>query len=125
MSRSRSPARPALELSGDMNPNYRTPDLHFQPKRLHRASLSGAIALLEALSTELRRSDPDSSIWYLAKVAAQKLRHIQAGGIVGEAEWIEAFVSAQDLFESIRAVTVIFQNQKRSTTNEQAVSRPN
>jgi len=105
--------------------NTRPPDLDFQPRKSHRSSLSGAIALLEMLTNELCRSDPNSSIWLLTKVAEQLLRRIEAGGIVEEAEWVESFVRAQNLFEFIRTVTSLFETKKGVQANEQTVSRQN
>jgi len=83
--------------------------LDFQRQRLHRASLSGAIALFDLLSTELLHFDTDSSICVLTKVAAQLLRRVQAGEVVEEVEWIESFVRAQQLFEFKRSSRVNFE----------------
>jgi hypothetical protein len=125
MSRSRLQAGSALKLRCCVNPNYRTPDLDFQPHRLHRASLSGAIALFELLSIELRSSDPDSSISLITKAAAQLLRRVQAGGVVIEVEWLEAFLQAQELFDSIRNVTQLFEPKKGAEPHEQTISWQN
>jgi hypothetical protein len=108
-----------------VNLDYRTLDLEFQAHRLDRASLSGAIALFDLLSAELRRSDPDSSMCALTAVAAQLLRRVQAGVFVNETEWQEAFVRAQGLFEFSRGLKSFFEAKKGAQPHEQAISRSN
>jgi hypothetical protein len=95
----------------------------FQAYRSYRASLIGAIAFFEVLSTHFLDSDPDSSLWLLTKVASVLLRRVQAGEAITETAWLESFLEAQAFFDSIRSLVSLFEIRKE--THEQTVSWAN